>query len=276
MHLVIGASGNVGLEVTRLLRARGAPVRVLTREPHAREFPKGVEVVKGDLADRSSLQRAMPGVEKLYCLMRPGTAENVVAAAREAGVHHIVLLTSLAAEAPANGNPLAQAHQLAERAVTEAGIAHTFLHPTGFSSNTLAWATGIRAHSTVRAPFTSLRTAVIDPRDIAAVAVQALISDEHLGKTYALTGPEAVSIKDQVRILSELLGRPLELVEQSEDEARAQMIRRMPPEVASALLAAQRASLDAEPRVLPTVQELTGRSARTYAQWASDHIAAFA
>lgn len=276
MYLVIGASGNVGREVTRRLVAGGDSVRVLTRDPGHAVFPTGVEVVQGDLADPGTLASAMKGVTKLYCLMRPGTADNMVGAARDAAVEHIVLLTSMAAESTDDRNPLSQAHRDAEQAVRASGIAWTFLHPTNFASNSLAWAASIRAESTVRAPFGRQRSAVIDPGDIAAVAVIALRSAVHQGRTFPLTGPESLSVSDQVRIIAGTLGRDVAFVEQTPDEARAEMIKRIPPQVTDALLAAQQAAVDVEPRLLDTVEQVTGWSPRRYREWVADHHADFA
>jgi uncharacterized protein YbjT (DUF2867 family) len=274
MYLVIGAAGNVGREVTGQLLASGDKVRVLTRDQRQAAFPDGVEVAEGDLADTETLAAAMRDASRLYCLMRPGTADNVVAAAKDAGVEHIVMLTSMSA-AERGDNPLARAHQHAESAIAGSGIAWTFLRPTNFASNSLAWAPAIRAGETVRAPFARFRSAVIDPGDIARVAVTALRSPEHDGKIYPLTGPDPLSITDQIRIIGEALGREIGFAEQSEDEARTSMLERMPPHIADALLASQRAAADAEPPVLDTVAQVTGRPARSFRDWVTDHLSLF-
>jgi uncharacterized protein YbjT (DUF2867 family) len=274
MYLVIGAAGNVGREVTGQLLASGDKVRVLTRDEQKAAFPDGADVAEGDLTKPETLAAAMRDISKLYCLMRPGTADNLATAAKDAGVEHIVLLTSMSAAEPGN-NPLGQAHRQAETAVAASGMAWTFLRPTSFASNSLAWAPAIRAGETVRAPFARLRSAIIDPRDIAAVAVSALRSSGHEGKTYPLTGPEPLSITDQVRIIGESLGREIGFAEQSEDEARASMLQRMPAQVVDALLASQRTAVDAEPPVLGTVAHVTGRPARSFRDWVTEHLPLF-
>lgn len=275
MYLIIGGSGNAGREVTRQLAAAGEPVRVLSRDPARAQIPDGVEVVQGDLGNQHSLESAMRDVTRVYSLMRPGTAGNLAAAAKGAGVQGIVLLTSLAAAGPAD-TPMGAAHRQAEAEIKGTGIPWTFLRPTNFASNSLAWAPSIRAEGIVRAPFGSFKTAVIDPRDIAAVAVAALTSTSHAGQAYPLTGPEALSVIDQVSAISDVLGRDIAFAEQPEQDARQEMLQRgMPAPVVESLLASQRAALSDEPRVFPTVEEVSGRAPFTYRDWVTYNLPAF-
>jgi uncharacterized protein YbjT (DUF2867 family) len=273
MFLVIGGSGNVGREVARQLVSTREPVRILTRDPARGPFPPGAEVVQGDLAKPDTLAAAMKGVTRLYSLMRPGTAGHLARAAADAGVSRIVLLTSLAAEV--GDTPLAQAHLAAEAAVRDTGIPWTFLRPTSFASNSLAWAPSIRAHGVVCAPFGSLRAAVIDPRDIAAVASAVLLEPGHSGNVYPLTGPEPLSARDQVEVIARALGRGINFIELSEEEARADMLQRMPRPVVESLLAAQRTMRD-DPPVYDSVERITRAAATPYRVWVADHLAEFA
>jgi uncharacterized protein YbjT (DUF2867 family) len=273
MFLVIGGSGNVGREVARKLAGAGKPVRILTRDPARGPFQDGAEVVQGDLAKPETLATAMKGVTRLYSLMRPGTTEHLARTAADAGVSRIVLLTSLAAEI--GDTPMAQGHRAAETAVRNTGIPWTFLRPTSFASNSLAWAPSIRAHSVVRAPFGSFCSAVIDPRDIAAVAAAALLEPGHSGNAYPLTGPEPLSARDQVEVIARALGRGIDFIELSEEEARADMLPRMPRPVVESLLAAQRTTRD-DPPVYDTVERITGVAATPYRDWVAGHLTEFA
>ena len=277
MLLVIGASGNVGREVTRLLAESGERVRVLTRDPGRAAFPDQVEVARGDLADRESLESAMKGADGAYSLMRPDPAatRNLAAAAASQGLDRIVLLTSLAAEAA--DTPLGLSHREAEQAVEATGISWAFLRPTNFASNSLAWAQSVRAEGIVRAPFGTFRSAVIDPRDIAAVAVAELRSPDRANRVHRLTGPRVLGLTDQVAIIGEVLGREITYVEQSEDEARAELLARgVPAAVAASILAGQRGALTQEQRVYDTVRQVTGRPATPYRDWVTANRKAFA
>jgi len=277
MLLVIGASGNVGREVTRLLAESGEQVRVLTRNPGSAAVPDGVEVVRGDLADRESLETAMKGADGAYSLMRPDPAatRNLAAAAASQGLERIVLLTSLAAEAA--DTPLGRQHREAEQAVEATGLTWAFLRPTNFASNSLAWAQSIRAEGAVRAPFGTFKSAVIDPRDIAAVAVAELRSPDQANRVHRLTGPQVLGLTDQIAIIGEVLGRDITYLEQSEREAHEELLARgVPAPVAASILAGQRGALTQEQHVYDTVQEVTGRPATPYRDWVTANRAAFA
>ena len=108
------------------------------------------------------------------------------------------------------------------------------------------------------------------------MAVAALRSAGHEGKAYPLTGPEALSVTDQVAIIGQVLGRGVPFIEQSEAEARADMLDRgMPAQVVESLLAGQRAGLRVEPVVHGTVAQVTGRPASTYRDWVAAHARGF-
>jgi uncharacterized protein YbjT (DUF2867 family) len=142
-------------------------------------------------------------------------------------------------------------------------------------SNALRWAGQVRAKGAVRAPFAGVRTAVIDPADIAAVAALAMLSDSHQGRTYRLTGPQALLPAEQIRILGGVLGREIRFEAQSDEEARVEMSAQMPAEYVEAFFRFYvDGELDESP-VLPTVQDLTGRAPRTFEDWAWAHASAF-
>ncbi|MGK5696976.1 SDR family oxidoreductase, partial [Streptomyces sp. URMC 128] len=96
MILVTGATGNIGSALLKELRLSGAaPVRGLTRAVGRGSFPEGVEAVEGDLARAESLKAALEGVRSLFLLVGMGTESEVIAAARQAGVEHVVLVSSI-------------------------------------------------------------------------------------------------------------------------------------------------------------------------------------
>ena len=129
-------------------------------------------------------------------------------------------------------------HRAAEQAVTGSGLSWTILRPGAFMSNTLSWAGMIRHQGRAFAPFTDVRTAAIDPADVAACAAAVLLEDGHDGQAYPLTGPEPVSARDQAAILGEVLGRGIGITEITPEAARQRMIQAgMPAEIADAVLA---------------------------------------
>jgi uncharacterized protein YbjT (DUF2867 family) len=159
-----------------------------------------------------------------------------------------------------------------EHAIEQSGLAWTFLRAGGFATNTLGWADQIRDEGVVRWPYGRAARSLIHERDIAAVAVRALTEDGHVGAKYVLTGPEAVTQAEQVRIIGEVIGRAVGWEELSPETARQQLLAAWgdPGFVDGAL--GYWATLVSEPeRVTRTVEEVTGVRARTFQEWAIDH-----
>lgn len=269
MILVTGATGNVGHNVVEQLLAHGQAVRAMTRDPSRGHFPEGVEVVAGDLSQPESLPAALDGVEGVFLFPVHGQLRSFVDLAGRGGVERIVLLSS-ASVTTQPPNPIAVAHLESEQIVAAGTVPWTFVRPGAFMTNDLQWAPQIRAESVVRAPYGGANLAPIDERDIAAVAVAALLGEGHAGRDYVLSGPESLSQAERVKLIAEVLGRDIRFEEQTPDEYRQAMADR-PPQIVEAFLAmlASRSGQAAE--VLPTVAEVTGRPAFTYRQWVEHH-----
>jgi uncharacterized protein YbjT (DUF2867 family) len=186
-----------------------------------------------------------------------------------------VLLSSSAAPSGDLGNAVARYHILSERAVTDSGLCWTFLQPNSFMSNTLRWKPQPAAGDTVRLPFASVRIALIDPDDLGAVAAVALTSGEHDGRAYRLSGAESLLPDDPVRVLASVLGRDPRFEPQSDADARIATGEQMPAEYADAFFEFFADGMLDESRVLPTVEEITGRRPGTFDRWARAHVGAF-
>lgn len=275
--LVTGATGSVGRHVVGRLVAAGATVRALTRNPATAGLPEGVEVFEGDLTRPDTLRAALRGVERLYLFPVPETSREVVAAAREAGVRRIVVLSSSSVLDESGDNHSGEHHRTVERAVEESGIDWTFVRPDEFATNVLwKWGHSIRTEGVVRAPYGNAPRVLVHEADVAAVAVTALLEDGHAGRAYVLTGPEAITQADQVRAISGALGREVRFEEITPDQAREQMGRVMPVPVVEMVLGYLAGAVADPPVPLDTVEQVTGVPARTFAQWAADHAADFA
>ena len=281
MILVTGATGTVGRALVDQLHAIGAPLRAGTRRPADATFPEGVEVALVDFDKPDTLPAALEGVDRVFLLSGgpdgPTHDARVAAAAAEAGVAHIVKLSALSSGDDTATDPISGWHRAGEKAVRDSGVPWTFLRPTGFMANAAMWADTIRSHDTVYAPFGAGRTAVIDPRDIAAVATVVLTTPGHEGQAYPLTGPSPLSPGEEVEILGSVLGRSLSYVDVPPEVARKAMIDGyMPAEVADAVIALLATGLDASSAAVhPYVEKLTGNAPRTFAQWVEEHRAAF-
>ncbi|MFK0168593.1 NAD(P)H-binding protein [Streptomyces sp. NPDC090306] len=281
MILVTGATGNIGRELTRELAATDAELRLLVRDPaRAAALPERAERVVGDLDEPATLTAAFTGVDALFLLTQGiGTDRTsaAVAAAEAAGVRHIVHLSSLHVTLdpiPAMG----RWHHERERIVRASGIPATFLRPGGFMTNALDWLPTLREGNYVLDPVGPGRYAPVDPADIAAVAALALTRDGHRGKAYSLTGGELFTVAEQVRVISQTVGRDIEVreVTTAAEAVRFRFPGGAPRALADAvtegfhLMRADTAGIRTD-----TVELLLGRGPRTFADWCERHADAF-
>ncbi|GAA2391469.1 NmrA family NAD(P)-binding protein [Nonomuraea africana] len=268
--LVTGATGTVGRHIVSHLVEAGHQVRALTRDPAKAVFPEGVEVVAGDLTVTDTLAAAFDGVTAAHLITFGGddyaplsNGQEIVDLAVKAGVRRVTVLGGWD-------------ESTLEPALKASELEWTFVHPTEFMSNALQWADAVRAEGVVREPFGDATTAMVHEADIAAVAATALVEDGHHGRTYGLTGPERLTTRDKVRIIGEALGRPVEFVELTEDEARARMAAEGQPQELIDFMIDVFGNVPEEPNTVNSVvQDVTGRAPRSFAQWARENVAAF-
>ncbi|SDR17198.1 Uncharacterized conserved protein YbjT, contains NAD(P)-binding and DUF2867 domains [Thermostaphylospora chromogena] len=279
--LVTGATGTIGREVVRLLAGRGEAVRAMSRTPSRVPSLPGVHAVPGDFHDPASLERAVAGVTGLFLLTAAGPhvpAHDLamIEAAVAGSVRKVVKLSVIGADTA--GAPGSAWHAPGEDAVRTSGMAWTLLRPSTFASNTLAWADMIAAGKPVPSMTGDGRQGVVDPRDVAEVAVEALTSTAHDGKEHTLTGPELISEPGQAAVLERILGRPVTTVDVPLERAREQLIASGAgaefADMAVSGFASVREGRNAV--VTPDVEEILGRPAVTFETWARDHRDAFA
>ncbi|MDF2706155.1 MAG: NmrA family transcriptional regulator [Nonomuraea muscovyensis] len=285
MIVVTGATGNVGRTLVRLLTEANEPVTAVSRKITGSDVPPGVRAVAADLADPASLRPALDGAGALFLLISgefvsaaadpSGVVGHVVDDAKAAGVGRVVLLSSQGVVTRPESSSHGSTGRSIEDAVRLSGLDWTILRPGGFDSNTYAWAESVRTQRTVTAPFGDVGLPFVDPDDIAEVAAAALCGDGHAGQVYELTGPALTTPRQRAEAIGDALGEAVRFVEQTPDEARAQMLRFMPEPVVETTLAIIGEPTPAERRISPDVERVLGRAPRTYADWAQRHIAAF-
>jgi uncharacterized protein YbjT (DUF2867 family) len=273
--VVTGGTGRVGAQVVAQLRERDLPVRVVSRRP-ARS-PDGIEAARADLADPASLEPHLVGADALFLLWPFISAELTAALApkvAEIAARHVGRVVYLSAQ-PAGERP-GSFWALAEKAIEDAGVPWTFLRPTGFASNTLMWADQIRSGDLVRWPFGAAARALIDERDIAAVAVRVLTEDGHAGSRYVLSGPAVLTQVEQLAAIGQALGRDLTWEELPKAEAQQALAAAWgdPGFAASALDTWERFVTHPE-TVTSSVRDVTGAPARSFADWAAANADAF-
>ncbi len=263
MIVVTGATGNVGGELVAALTRVGEPVRALARGP-ADSIGEGVERAIGDLNEPQSLRPALRGASAVFLLSGYADMAGLLEETRRAGIERVVLLSGGGAAATDLENAISRYQLASEAAVRASGLDWTILRPYAFMSNTLRWIPQLRAGDVVRVPFAEVANAVIDPYDIAAVAAAALVSSEHAGRIYRLSGPEALVPADQLRILAGRLERDLRIEPQPNDAARAEMLATTPAEYVEAFFSFYVDGTIDESQVLPSVHDITGAPPHTF------------
>ncbi|MGI5193571.1 NAD(P)H-binding protein [Streptomyces sp. CA-288835] len=269
--LVTGATGTVGRQVVAELLARGHAVRALTRDAATANLPADVEVVQGDLTEPDSLIPALEGVTGLHLITFGGpyfapleSGPRILELARAAGVRRITVLHG--------GGPT----PLEDAVRADDGVDWTVLMPVEFMANALEWADQIVASGEVHEPFVSRLSAMVHEGDIGAVAAVALTEEGHGGQEYVITGPELLTVGDKVSTIAAARGREITLVELTEEQAVAQWrAAGQPEDVIGFLLEVYGNTPEAGRTVVDTVEKVTGRPARTFAQWAAEHADAF-
>ncbi|MFG1790871.1 NAD(P)H-binding protein [Nocardia sp. NPDC049149] len=282
MILITGATGTIGSEVVRQLVARGEQVRAVTRDPARAALPPEIEVVRGDYTDLASMAAAFAGADAAFVvgLLGPDYIEldrALITAARDAGVRRIVKLSAIGTGSAELGR-IGTWHLPGEQAAQDSGVDWTILRPSSFASNTLSWVDAIRAGQPVPNMTGTATQGVIDPHDVAAIAVEALLSSGHAGQIYTLTGPELLTTADQAATLSAALGRPVAVFDVPDAAAREHLrAAGRSDEFIDGALAGQ-AFVRAGGNAILTddVHKVLGRPPRTFADWAAAHTTAFA
>ena len=284
MILVTGGTSRVGLEVVRQFSANGTRgVRVLVRHPEkvAALAGRGVEIISGDITDTDSLGRAMRNVERALVIPPnvPGQAEmegRIYRTARLAGVHHIVKLSTVKADV---NSPCCffKEHAIAEEYLRGAGVGFTILGSNSFMQNLLWFAKEIKSKSTFSLPMGDAKTAPVDVRDVAAVAVAVLSGGGHGGAAYSITGPQELSFAEMAKELSTALGREVKYCDLAPTEFVEMLILSgVPSWHARAVAAAWSVARKERPRVTDDVAEITKKDPITFEQYTRDYADAFA
>jgi uncharacterized protein YbjT (DUF2867 family) len=276
MIVVIGGTGRTGRQVVAQLAGRDRHVRVVSRGLTAPVSP-AVDAVLADLADPASLEPALRGAEAVF-LVWPFTSPEMTAGLApkvgEIAARHASRVVYLSAQSA--GEQPGSFWSIVERAIEDSGAEWTFLRPTGFAANTLMWADQIRSGDVVRWPFATAARALIDERDIAAVAVRALTEDGHAGARYALSGPEVLTQAEQLAAIGRALGRNLRWEDMPRQVALEALSEAWGDQAfAETALDSWEWFTDHPETVTSGVQDVTGSPAGRFADWASANAAAF-
>ena len=236
MILVTGGTGSIGSELLRLLSQAGVDARALTRNPHKAQKLPGIEWVAGDLSKRDTLAAPFERAQKLFLATSyyedmVVLQHNAIAAARAAGVTHVVKVSAFAASDHSRA-PIGRWHYQVEKELLASGLGWTILRPHHFMQNLLAQADYVVKDGAIYSASGDGQIPYVDPRDIAAVAFVTLTQPGHLGKKYVVTGGEALSYRQAAEIIAAMIGKPVRFVDETPEMTRARRVREgLPPAV---------------------------------------------
>ena len=205
MILITGASGNVGSEVLKQAAAAGLKIRATFQSPvKASKAPTGVEAVITDYAKPETIRPALKDVEKVFLVgpparNLPALEGNFVKEVCAAGRTHVVKLSALGGRA----SLFPSGHRDSEENIEASSLPYTFLRPNGFMQNFVNYSGDtIRTQNAFYGCQGEGAVSLIDLRDVATAAVKVLAATGHEGKSYALTGPEALNNRQVAEKLS--------------------------------------------------------------------------
>lgn len=284
MILVTGAAGLNGSELVRLLSSRGIPVRALVRDAAkagSLSALPSVEIAVGDMTRPDTLVEAFRGVDRamLVSSSAPDMLEaqsSFIEAAKKAGVRHIVKLSGIMPELDSPFR-FARMHGQIERKLEESGLDFTNLRAGEFMHAYFRQVPSILARGALSLPMKDAKIASIDIGDIAEVAAAVLTGSGHEGKTYPITGPEALTMAQVSEKLSSATGRPIGYVDvPPEDAKKARLAAGMSPYMADALdeLFAERRK-GKESQVSNVIPSVFKRRATSFDEFAARHAAIF-
>jgi uncharacterized protein YbjT (DUF2867 family) len=264
--------------VEELYRA-GASVRAMVRN-RGDAVSGDAEKVVADFDDVESVRAALRGVGRAY-LVTPSSERaeqqqrNFVDAARDAGVGRLVLLSQLGARADSPVRFL-RYHAAVEEQVRSSGIEFTFLRPNLYFQGLFALAATIAEQGVLPAPIGQAAVSAVDVRDIAAVAAAALTQDAHRQATYTITGPRPITHAEMAGAIAEATGQPVHFLDTAPDEFAAALQGVLPAWQIEGLLEDYAHYRRGEASdVTHVVEEITGRTAISFEQFAEDYADRF-
>lgn len=285
--LVTGATGTLGSEVVKQL-SNDSTNHLIRAAVHSIENAKkinfpGVEFIQIDYNEPDSLTKAFSNIDRLFLLTHPSPntvkqESNMINEAKKVGVKHIVKQSVMGADDVNSKVELMRLHREAEKLIEESGIEYTFLRPNEFMQNFITFhGPAIKNTNAFYLPMENAEVSIVDVRDIAAVAVKALTKEDLenvSNKAFTITGPNALSYNKIAELLSAATNKKIEYVNISEEDARSGMKDAgMNDWLINAILELNRYFREGHAsQVTSVVEDITGKSAKTFDEFAKDNV----
>ncbi|HXH31363.1 MAG TPA: NAD(P)H-binding protein [Bacteriovoracaceae bacterium] len=272
--LIVGASGTVGSEISRILKAQGHSVRGTTSKKS-----RASEKVFMDLTSGEGIKEGFEGIDRAFFLSPPGHADQyamlspLIQEAKRRGLKKVVLMTAMGA----NANEAAPFRR-AEVELEKSGLAYNIIRPNWFLQNfNTFWVQGIREQAKIFLPAGTAKVSFIDARDVSAVAAVLLVDDSFNNQDFDLTGAEAVDHGQVANKISDVSGRQVTYAEISPESFKAGLLGAGLPEDYSAFMVMIMGFLKEgySAGVTENVQKILGRKPMALAGYVQDFKTAF-
>lgn len=277
MILVTGATGVIGRRVVEQLVAGGAAVRATSRTPDTAGLPDAVEVVRPTDPAAALLHgcSALLIVASALGTDQEERLTELVDAANATGTGRLVHLST--ASVTDSQSPTGAHHRALEEVSSRFDGTRHVLRPVAFALNTLHWwGPTVRAARLAEAPYLDVPMTPVDERDVADVAAALLLGTPEPDGPLHLTGPNALSSREQLAVIAEALGTPLDVRPIEPDEVRRRLAAvGVPAPAVDAILRSFEVASEHPSRPTDAVSRILGRPARSYVSWACDHIEGF-
>lgn len=272
--LITGATGHIGRELVSLLVDKPYQIYAGSRSGEAQGKAPGRKV---DFTDPKALAEAFEGIDSLFLLFplvpeKITYAKNAVAAAKAAGVKHIIRSSGAGADAQSSV-AIAKLQGEIDEIIATSGIDYTLIRPATFMQNYATYYADMIKSGTVYLSVAQSKTSYIDTRDI-ALAIEVILRDlgQHRSKAYTLTGAQAIGVSEALDEISKVTGRKVDYVPVSEAMAVDSMRKMGMDEWNITMLSSlnQITAAGYTSGVTDDFAKLTGQSPRAFSAFATD------
>ena len=280
---VFGATGKIGKELLIFLSQANIPTIAVTRDKSKVKTLPNVEWMVADMGNKETLEQTMKNSKSVFLASSVSQnfateQNNVIESAKQCGVQHIVKLSSPGADKNSQ-NFIARPNGEVEEFLKIADVNFTIIQPNSFMQNCLGYfSETIQRKRKIYEATGEGKKPFIDTRDIAEVSFTILTHPEnHINKTYLLTGGVAINYGQVAEIISKTIGEKIEYVSMTSEEAKQRMTEKgMPPMMINTFIAIAEGQRNGKADFVNTVgEDILGKKLITVEQFAKDYLESF-